>query len=116
MMPDDYQNQLTTARIAMESAIFTGVVLPREFRSFVEQHMPGYLAKRAKYVSGQGLINSSMNPPSFLQEGETPERAIIRLLTPFPAGDVGTQIPNVYRGPLDDHEPRLPGPAQAWKI
>jgi len=36
-------------------------------------------------------------------------------ITPFDEGDIRTTIPNVYKGPLETHEPRLPSPAKRWR-
>lgn len=122
----DFAAQVRIAKTFLWEAIGSGNPLPSEFKTFVDQHMEPAIANLATYQDrsaiaaklglGKGIINGAMPLPQLMKEGETPERAIIRLLTPFPTGDVATQIPNLYRGPLDDHEPRMQGPASAWKI
>ncbi len=51
----------------------------------------------------QGLMRDDHQPR---------KRRLTTLRRKTESGDIETRMPNTYRGPLDDHEPRLPGPAK----
>lgn len=111
---DDYT---AIAIAALREAILGGVEIPSEFAPLVNQYLPG-LAKQARFAEREGLIARMMGAapeePTIGTDSDAPERRIDPLLTRFPQGDVGTRMPNAYRGPLDEHEPRLPPPANRW--
>jgi len=112
-------SEMTMALSALSDSIAEGVEIPSEFKSFVDQHLPQELAKRAKYADRPellalmrargGIIQRQMGP----QEGDIPKRDVLQNFRP--TDNFGTGIPNAYKGPLDDHEPRLPPPATRWR-
>lgn len=108
---------LETAIDAMRRAIAGGVEIPSEFEPFVRQHLPAELAKSARYADRQGLIGRMMGRPATPElkpDSAAPNRRVDELLLETPGGDIGTRIPNTYRGPLDDGEPRMSPPRTMW--
>jgi hypothetical protein len=111
----------------LTEAVRAGSALPPELKPLVLQLLPADLQRAAKY-----------RVPGTIAESDTPQRRLQEFTRPTPGvmreGDVGREsvpesaeqafergfglvrgkMPNVFRGPLDDEEPRLPPPARRW--
>lgn len=111
----------------LTEAVRAGSALPPELKPLVLQLLPTDLQKVAKYRV-PGAIAETDKPQRRLQEFTRPTPGVIRESDVgkenFPEsaeaafergfGLVRGRMPNIFRGPLEDEEPRLPPPARRW--
>jgi hypothetical protein len=115
----DAGDGFATSMAELVGAIKQGAILPLEFKPLIDQHVDSEIAKLARYEPRASLMaRMSGNVPGAAQplgtDSTAPQRRIDPLTTQMPGGDVTTRIPNSYRGPLDDFQPRLDPPRTRW--